>query len=370
MKIYNHEISERNTYVIAEIGNNHNGDFQLALQLIDEAKSCGADAVKFQMRDLASVYRQAALEKNGEDLGTEYVIDLLQRFELSTKQHAALFKYCEEKGIPYLCTPWDSKSLRQLEKFGVEAYKVASADLTNLFLIGSLIETKKPLILSTGMSTEAEINATLSFLKNNGAEFVLLHCNSTYPAPVQDINLLSIQRLREKHQYVGYSGHERGIFISIAAAALGACVIERHFTLDRTMEGPDHAASLTPAAFKEMVAGIREVNLARGTFRPRALTQGELINRENLGKSLVASRGLKVGEVVAEDDILIKSPGQGLSPQRYKDLIGITLKRDIEREGFFFNSDLEVKVTPQENIGFRCRGEYQSGIMTTHVSKL
>ena len=164
MKIGNYSISSNRIYVIAEIGNNHNGDFNRALTMIDEAKEAGADCVKFQMRHLDKVYRKKTLIKDGEDLGTEYVIDLLNRFELSKEQHIELFKYAKSKDITYLCTPWDIDSVHFLDEMGVEAYKVASADLTNLPLIKSLIDTGKPLILSTGMSTEAEINKTAAFL--------------------------------------------------------------------------------------------------------------------------------------------------------------------------------------------------------------
>jgi Sialic acid synthase len=211
MRMEKHSIGENRVYVIAEIGNNHNGDFDRAINMIDEAKDAGADCVKFQMRHLDKVYRKKTLVKDGEDLGTEYVIDLLNRFELPKDQHKKLFEYAKSKNITYLCTPWDTDSVNFLNKMGVEAFKVASADLTNLPLIKSLIDTGKPLILSTGMSTESEIHKTVSYLTKNSANFILLHCNSTYPAPLHDINLKWINQLKKIHEYVGYSGHERGI---------------------------------------------------------------------------------------------------------------------------------------------------------------
>ncbi|MDP4836123.1 MAG: N-acetylneuraminate synthase family protein [Burkholderiales bacterium] len=327
--------------VIAEIGNNHNGNFDVAIDMIDKARKAGADCVKFQMRHLDQIYRSRSLSKSGDDLGTEYVIDLLNRFELDINAHRALAQHARDTGILYLCTPWDSTSVDVLERLNVPAYKVASADLTNLPLIQRLIETKKPLILSTGMSTTDEVEVTVRLLKSQAAEFVLLHCNSTYPAPVQDINLKWMASLRLLHPLVGYSGHERGINISLAATALDACIIERHFTLDREMEGPDHAASLLPTEFANMVAGIREIELAKGAGEQRQLSQGEMINRENLGKSLVAAVPLARGTIVMPQHVKVRSPGQGLSPQKYEALLGRTVHRDIEDEEFFFPSDLQ-----------------------------
>jgi N-acetylneuraminate synthase len=327
-------------FVIAEIGNNHNGDVDCALQMVDLAKEAGADCVKFQMRHLNEVYRRRSLENSSEDLGTEYILDLLRRFELSREEHRRVAEHCASRGIPYMCTPWDGSSIDVLEGFGVPGYKVASADLTNLPLLERLSETGKPLILSTGMSRPEEVAHTVEFLRKRDVQFVLLHCNSTYPAPYHDINLKWMGRLREQHPLVGYSGHERRIAVSLAAVALGACVIERHFTLDRNMEGPDHAASLEPHEFRRLVEGIREIEQALGDGKDRRLSQGEMINRENLGKSLVAARALLKGTILGAQDIKVRSPGQGLSPQRYEQLIGRELKRDMDEEDFFFDTDI------------------------------
>jgi N-acetylneuraminate synthase len=212
LKIANFEIGSKKTFIIAEIGNNHNGCFQTAIRMIDAAKNAGADCVKFQMRNMSSLYRKKTLLKEGEDLGTEYVIDLLEKFELTTEEHKNLSDYCNNNNILYMCTPWDNHSIDVLKEFDVKAYKVASADLTNIPLIRELVKTGKPLILSTGMSSEEEIMFTVNFLNDNHAEFALLHCNSTYPAPLHDINLHWISRLKEIHKLVGYSGHERGSF--------------------------------------------------------------------------------------------------------------------------------------------------------------
>ena len=346
--------SSNQTFIIAEIGNNHNGSIDLAKKMVDLAIDMGADCAKFQMRKLDKVYRKRSLVKSGEDLGTEYVIDLLNKFELSTNEHRELSEYCKLNGIIYMCTPWDLESIKILESFQVPAYKVASADLTNLPLIDSLIKTKKPLILSTGMSSNDEIKCTVDFLNKRNAFFVLLHCNSTYPAPFQDINLLWMKTLRSIHPYVGYSGHERGTAVSIAAVALGATVIERHLTTDRLMEGPDHAASLEINEFKSLIKGIREIEKSLGENKiERNFSQGELINRENLAKSLVASKDLKKGKTLNSTDIKTLSPGQGLSPQKLDLLLGKKLTRDMNEEDFFFNSDInQNKVTPK-NYNFK-----------------
>lgn len=339
--IGNHKIGCGRVYVIAEIGNNHNGSLARAMEMVDLAYEAGADCVKFQMRHLDEVYRQRTLRKDGEDLGTEYVLDLLRRFELSVEEHKKLFAHCVERGIQYLCTPWDSRSVDVLLSLDVPAFKVASADLTNSPLLDKLARTKKPLILSTGMSSTEEVQATVNFLNKRNVQFVLLHCNSTYPAPLHDINLKWMHRLRQFHPLIGYSGHERGINVSLAAVALGACVIERHFTLDRTMEGPDHAASLTHAEFKRMIEGIRQIEEALGEGKERRISQGEMINRENLGKSLVAAKSLVKGMILGPEHIKVRSPGQGLSPQRYDELLGCTLQHDMAEEDFFYASDLK-----------------------------
>ncbi|MCK1621406.1 N-acetylneuraminate synthase family protein [Bradyrhizobium sp. 159] len=329
-------------YVIAEIGNNHNGDFDRAIALVDAAVAAGADCAKFQMRKLEEVYRASSLSGKDDDLAVEYTLDLLRRFELPTAQQKKIAEYCAAKGIQYLCTPWDAKSVAVLESFGVQAYKVASADLTNLPLLACLAATGKTLIVSTGMSTTDEIKTAAKFLDDRNASYVLLHCQSTYPAALHNIHLRFMETLREIHPVVGYSGHERGIAVSTAAVALGAVVIERHITLDREMEGPDHAASLEPEEFKALVSGIREVEAARGEkLAERALSQGELINRENLAKSLVAARDLPAGTIISESDIAVKSPGQGLSPLKMPALLGRKLTRTISSDGYFFQSDLD-----------------------------
>lgn len=353
IKIDKFDIGLGRTFIIAEIGNNHNGSFNRAIEMIDKAKEAGADCVKFQMRHMDQVYRRHSLEKNGDDLATEYIVDLLKRFELKVSEHRQLAEYCADVGVMYLCTPWDLKSVDELESFNLSAYKVASADLTNLPLLDRLAQIDKPLIVSTGMSSVSEIEITVDFLKRREVNFILLHCNSTYPAPLHDINLKWMSALRLMHPLVGYSGHERGVNVSLAAVALGACVIERHFTLDRTMEGPDHAASLTPGEFSRMVDGVREIELALGNGKERHLSQGEMINRENLGKSLVSAMPLRRGTTLRPEHIKVRSPGQGLSPQFYEKLLGLTLSHDMADESFFFPSDLGNKQINPRNYNFK-----------------
>ena len=331
------------TFIIAEIGINHNGSLDLAKRLIDEAIRAGADCAKFQMRNLQSLYRNAGNPNDArEDLGAQYTLDLLARFQLSPDEMCAAFDYCKAQGILPLCTPWDVESLRLLEQYGMLGYKIASADLTNHDFLKAAAQTAKPLLCSTGMSSETEIRETVSLLNTIGAKYVLLHCNSTYPAPFKDVNLNYLTRLKEIGQCpVGYSGHERGIYVALAAAAKGAKVIEKHLTLDKTMEGNDHKVSLLPDEFAQLVQGIRQIEEAMGTSAQRAVTQGELMNRNNLAKSLVSTVNIAPGEVITAAMIDIKSPGRGVQPNRKAELIGMTAKRQIQAGDFFFPSDLE-----------------------------
>ena len=219
-----------------------------------------------------------------------YLLPILQQVELSDDGYYKIVEYCQQKKITFLASAFDPESADFLDSLGVPAYKVASADLTNLPLLDHLVHKRKPLILSTGMSRMEEVEFTVDFLKERQVEFALLHCNSTYPAAFEDINLRFMDQLRRFGVPVGYSGHERGIAVSTVAAALGAAIIERHVTLDRTMDGPDHAASLEPQGFQKMVRDIRQVTMALGTGEEKFISRGEILNREVLGKSLVAAR--------------------------------------------------------------------------------
>ena len=343
------------TFIIAEIGNNHNGDFELAKKLIDEAASSGANCAKFQMRDLSSLYYNSGNANDiREDLGSQYTLDLLSRFQLSPEKMFLAFDYCKEKKILPLCTPWDLESLNLLEQYGMDAYKIASADLTNHDLLIALAKTKKPIICSTGMATEAEIEESVSLLKRHGAIYVLLHCNSTYPAPFKDVNLNYLETLKKTGDcLVGYSGHERGINVAIAAVAKGAKIIEKHFTLDKNMEGNDHKVSLLPQEFQAMVTGIREVEESLGSTAPRQLSQGELMNRENLAKSLIINCNLGIGNTITSEMIEVKSPGKGLQPNYKQKLIGLKARRAFKAGDFFFSSDLLSQQVTSKNYSFK-----------------
>lgn len=332
------------TFVIAEIGNNHNGDVALALQMIDAAHAAGADCAKFQMRDMSKLYSNAGDSNDmASDLGTQYTLDLLERFQLGDDELFRCFDYAASKGLVPLCTPWDETSLEKLNLWGMEGFKVASADFTNHTLLSHLAATGKPLICSTGMASELEIRSGIRHLKLLGAQYVLLHCNSTYPTPFKDVNLRYLERLRELADApVGYSGHERGIEVPIAAAALGAVVIEKHITLDRSMEGNDHKVSLLPDEFRQMVQGIRRVEVSMGQGGERTISQGEMMNREVLAKSLVASCEIPAGIEITADMVHIQSPGQGLQPNRLNELIGRKLPIDKAMGDVFFPSDLEA----------------------------
>ena len=348
MIIDKYKIGTAHIFIIAEIGMNHNGNYKNATKLIDQAIKAGADCVKFQMRNLNELYSKSALDITSTDLGTQYTLGLLKKFELSFDDYKRLSEYSRKKGILFLCTPWDKSSVDKLEKLNVKAYKIASADLTNIDLIDYIISKKKPIILSTGMSNEDEIKDTIKFLKTKKAVFSILHCNSTYPAPLKDINLNYLKNLEKYNVPVGYSGHERGIATSLGAVAIGAKIIERHITLDRNMEGPDHAASLEFDDFELLVKGIRELQKSIGVQNKRSMTQGEMINRENLSKSIFAKKSIKKGEQIKKDMLEIKSPGQGLSPQYLTKIIGKKPCKDIEKNKPIFITDISGKINSKK----------------------
>ncbi len=338
------------TYIIAEIGVNHNGFLDLALKLIDVAVEAEADAVKFQKRNLKALYPKKYLENaNAGEKTLRYLLPILQQVELADDDFYTIVEYCKQRNITFLCSAFDMESADFLEKLGVPAYKVASADLTNLPLLEHLVKKGKPLIISTGMSHMHEVEVTVNFLKEQQAEFALLHCNSTYPAAFEDINLRFMDRLRRFEVPVGYSGHERGIAVSTVAASLGACIIERHLTLDRTMDGPDHAASLEPQGFNKMVRDIRQVAIAMGTGEEKYISRGEILNREVLAKSLVASRRILAGEKITPEMVTTKGPALGVSPQHYGELVGRIASRTIDEDEPFLDRDLGVKIDLDTN---------------------
>ena len=354
IKINDFVISESSEcFIIAEIGNNHNGDINNAKNLVKAAKNSGANCVKFQLRDLKSLYRESKFDN---DLGAEYVIDLLEKFQLPNDELLQVFDYCKEINIIPLCTPFDLISLKFLEEYGMQAYKISSSDITNHEFLLEVCKTKKPIICSTGMATENEIIQAVNILKKHAISFVLLHCNSSYPVPYKDINLSYLDKLKliSEHNIIGYSGHERGFHIALGAVALGCKVIEKHLTSDKKLEGNDHKVSLLPDEFKKMTDFIHDLEISMGSKNVRKLTQGEVLNREALGKSLMASKNLSKGIVISEDDVVIKSPGRGLPPYEKNNLIGRKLKRSIKKHDFFYFSDLNnQKTESNKNFNFK-----------------
>ena len=328
-------------YIIAEIGINHNGKLDLAKQLIDVAVSAEANAVKFQKRSLNQLYKNDLLnDPNLESQGFEILIGVLKEVEFSEDEYQQIIEYCKEKNITFLCTPWDTDSVDFLEKFNVPAYKIASADITNFPLLKYVCSKNKPMIISSGMSEMNEIEKTVEFLKNQQANFILLHCNSTYPSPIDLLNLELIPVLSEKFQVpIGYSGHESDIIPTLTASNLGAVVVERHITLDRTMEGIDQSASLEPEEFSTLVKYIRDSEKAKGKPIKR-MTRGEVLQREVLGKSLVCKTDIQKNEEFSEKNIDVKGPAKGLSPQYYYDLLGKKSKRQIKKGDYIQTDDL------------------------------
>ena len=341
-------------FVIAEIGNNHNGSVERARQLVDLAQEAGADAVKFQLRDMAALYRQGTRGSAGEDLGAQYTLDLLAKFSLDPAQMIEVLDHCRARDIDALCTPWDAPSVRVLADWGIPGLKIASADLTNHQLLRDAAATGLPLILSTGMSREEEIRQSVDLLHEQGTAFALLQCQSTYPAPYKDVNLAYMDRLAELGRCpVGYSGHERGFHVPVAAVARGARIIEKHFPVDRSLEGNDHTVSLLPGEFADMVSQIRDVEQALGSAQARTVTPGEMMNRVSLAKSLVAERTIAQGERVSAHDVAVRSPGRGLQPHELDRLVGRTMHRTVERGDFFYPGDLTDARSTGRQFSFR-----------------
>ncbi len=323
-------------FIIAEAGVNHNGDIKIAKQMIDVAAHAGADAVKFQTFKAEKLVCKTA-KKAEYQLETtnksETQYEMLKKLELSEQMHRELMEYCMKRNIMFLSTPFDLDSIKLLSGLGMQVFKIPSGEITNLPYLREIAEQKKKVILSTGMSSMEEVKAAVKALKDNGAgDITLLHCNTQYPTPVRDVNLLAMVKMREETGLpVGYSDHTQGIEIPIAAAALGAAVIEKHFTLDKNMEGPDHKASLEPLELKKMVEGIRKIELALGNGIKQA-SESEKPNVGIVRKSIVAASGIKKGEKYTEKNLTTKRPGSGISPMRWDEIIGMTADRDYETD--------------------------------------
>ncbi|WP_026894334.1 N-acetylneuraminate synthase [Clostridiisalibacter paucivorans] len=323
-------------FVIAEAGVNHNGSLELAKKLVDAAKDAGADCVKFQTFVSKNIVSKNAVKAEYQKQQTEpeeSQQDMLKKLELSFDEFVELNEYCKSKSIEFMSTAFDFDSIDFLDGLEMGTWKIPSGDITNLPYLIKIANLNKPVILSTGMSTMEDIRSAIKALKENGAtELTVLHCTTEYPTPFEDVNLRAMNTIKEEFGVkVGYSDHTKGIEVPIAAVALGATVIEKHFTLDRNMEGPDHKASLEPNELKAMVDSIRHIELALGNGMKQPV-ESEKKNMAVARKSIIASKDIKAGEIFTEENLTVKRPGDGISPMRWFDIIGKPAPRDFEED--------------------------------------
>ena len=325
-----------NVFIIAEAGVNHNGKLNLAKEMVDKAKDVGVDCIKFQTfisENFVSKFAPKAEYQRQQTDSNESQLAMIRKLELSFENFIELKEYCMKQEIQFLSTPFDFKSIDFLASLDMKLWKIPSGEITNLPYLMRIAKTQKPVILSTGMSNLIEIeNAMIALQKNGSGDITLLHCTTEYPTPYVDVNLKVIDTLKEKFNVpVGYSDHTLGIEIPIAAVAMGATVIEKHFTLDRNMEGPDHKASMEPQELQAMVKAIRNVELALGDGEKKA-AQSEMKNIAIARKSIIASRKIKKGEVFTEENLTTKRPGKGISPMRWFEVLGQTAVKDFEED--------------------------------------
>ncbi|EMO32817.1 N-acetylneuraminate synthase [Leptospira santarosai str. HAI821] len=324
------------TLIIAEAGVNHNGDLELARKLIDVAANAGADIVKFQTFEAERLVTKSAKKADYQNSATgnaaESQYEMLKKLELSKENHEKLIQHCKQTGIEFLSTAFDLQSLAFLEQLNLSRYKIPSGEITNLPYLQKIGSSGKPIILSTGMSTLGEIESALLVLETTGAkrnEITVLHCNTEYPTSYSDVNLSAMKSIADAFKIkVGYSDHTSGIEVSVAAVALGASVIEKHFTLDRSLPGPDHKASLEPNELKTMVRSIRNIELSLGDGIKKP-SNSELKNISIARKSIVAAFSIKAGEIFTRENLTAKRPGDGISPMRLDEVIGLKAKRDF-----------------------------------------
>ena len=334
-------------FIIAEAGVNHNGDVNLAKKLIDVARKAGADAVKFQTFKAEKVVTMSAEKApyQKEATGTEgSQFDMIKKLELSETDFQELFAYARLKGIILLSSPFDKGSVDLLDQLGVPAFKVPSGEITNFALLKHIAQKRKPIIMSTGMSTPGEIEEALEVIRKEGVEdIILLHCVSCYPARIEDMNLRVVGTLRRVFKLpVGLSDHTLGTTIPIAAAALGASVIEKHFTLDKDLPGPDHRASLEPEELKQTAKAIRQVELAIGDGKRRLTAEEEQI-KKLVRRSIVAKADIPKGTIITEEMLVAKRPGIGIEPKHVDKVVGAVAKLDIKTDDTITWSAIEVK---------------------------
>lgn len=329
------------TLIIAEAGVNHNGSIILAKKLIDAAADAGVDYVKFQTFKTENLVSKSAVKaeyqkKNLSDKdNSQYA--MLKKLELSHEQHRELIDYCRLRKIQFFSTAFDLASIDFLSELKLGVWKIPSGEITNYPYIRNIAKHKEPVILSTGMSVMEDIVNAIRILEKFGVsrdKITVLHCNTEYPTPMEDVNLNAMLDLREKLNIkVGYSDHTQGVEVPVAAVALGACIIEKHFTLDRTLEGPDHQASLEPAELKQMVTAIRNIELAMGQ-KEKKVSESEEKNKPIARKSIIAVKRIEKGESFTEENLTVKRPGTGLSPMLWEEVVGRIAKRTFDEEDF------------------------------------
>ena len=327
----------KHTIIIAEAGVNHNGSIELAKQLVDKAVEAGVDYIKFQTFKASKLVTKAAKQaeyqqKNiGKEGDSQY--QMLKKLELSPEDHEVLIAYCKEKGIKFFSTAFDFDSIEYLHSLDLGLWKIPSGEVTNLPYLLALATTGKPVVMSTGMCDLEEVEAAIKVLRENGTkEIKLLHCNTEYPTPFEDVNLRAMLTMKDAFDLeVGYSDHTKGIEVPIAAVALGATVIEKHFTLDCNMDGPDHKASLEPDELAAMITSIRNIEKALGSAN-KTPSESENKNKAVARKSIVSKTNIKKGEEFTEDNITVKRPGTGISPMKWFDILGKKAARDFHED--------------------------------------
>lgn len=326
------------TTIIAEAGVNHNGNFQTAKKLIDAAASAGADFVKFQTFVASEIVTPHAIKADYQIENTgdgETQIEMISKLELKQEWHGELIEHAQKNNIGFLTTAFDSQSLNFVKKLDLHLMKIPSGEITNRPYLKQIASFRKPIIISTGMANLDEIDAALAVLVSNGAsleDITMLHCTTEYPAPFHEVNLCAMKTLRERFNVkIGYSDHTQGIAVPIAAVALGATVIEKHFTLDRTMPGPDHKASLEPEELTAMINAIRETELSLGDG-VKIATPSEEKNKIAARKSIVARKNISKGEILDETNLTCKRPGNGLTPMLWDKIIGSPASKSFEKD--------------------------------------
>ena len=326
--------------IIAEAGVNHNGSFETAKLLVEAAAAAGADYVKFQTFNASKLVSQKAAKADYQVTNTKDAdstqLAMLQKFEMPEQWHYDLKTLAEQKGISFLSTGFDEDSIDFLDKMGMPLFKIPSGEITNKPFIEHIARKKKPVVMSTGMADNEEIKAAIDLLGMNGIEkkmITVLHCNTEYPTPMEDVNLLAMNSIKSDFGVeVGYSDHTLGIEIPIAAVALGAKIIEKHFTLDRSLPGPDHSASLEPNELLKMVLAIRNIEQAISGNGHKVPSKSEIKNKVVARKSIHLKRSMKAGEKISADDLIMKRPGDGISPMKMDEIIGRTLNIDVEAD--------------------------------------